>query len=334
MKVRIKVNEVREIDAESGRSLLAALREERIFLLSACGGRGGCGTCRAKVLEGATSPLTPSERHWLSEADKAAGVRLACQVKVERDLRIEIPEETFGIRHYETRVASLRDLTYDIKEVRLELTNPPEMEFRAGQFAQFRVPGSSADGPVYRSYSMASNPLSRGELTFQVRYVSKGICATYVHQRMKVGDNLTIVGPWGSVYLRDSDRDILFIAGGSGMSPVRSMLLDMVNRKCPRRTRCFFGAKSARDLYRVEEMKEFERKLPDFTFIPALSEPEPGAEWAGETGLITEVVDRRLPPGRPLDAYLCGSAMMVNACLKVLKAKGIADDRVFFDKFV
>jgi len=320
---------------EPGRSLLTELREAHVYLLSACGGRGACGTCRVKLADGASLPPTPSERHWLSKEELAAGVRLACQVKVDRNLSIEIPEETFGIREYRTQVADLRDLTYDIKEVRLKLVDPLEMSFLAGQFVQFRVPGTDPDQPpFYRSFSMASNPLARGELVFQIRYVPKGACTTYVHQKMKVGDDLTIVGPWGSTYLRDSERDILFIAGGSGMSPVRSILLDMVNRHSPRRTRYFFGAKSARDLFRVDEMRELEKKLPDFRFIPALSEPAPGDHWTGETGLITAVVDRHVMKGSQAEAYLCGSPMMVNTCMNVLKAKGIPDSRIFFDKFV
>jgi len=333
--LRIAINETRHLLVEPGRSLLTELREARVFLLSACGGRGACGTCRVRLADGAGLPPTPSERHWLSQEELAAGVRLACQVKVDRDLSIEIPEATFGIREYRTQVIGLRDLTYDIKEIRLKLIDPPEMNFRAGQFVQFRVPGTDPDQPpLYRSFSMASNPLARGELVFQIRYVPQGVCTTYVHQKMKPGDELTLVGPWGSTVLRDSDRDILFIAGGSGMSPVRSMLLDMVNRRSPRRTRYFFGAKSARDLFRVDEMRELEKKLPDFRFIPALSEPAPGDRWTGETGLITAVVDRHVTTGSQAEAYLCGSPMMVNTCMNVLKAKGIPDSRIFFDKFV
>ena len=334
MTVRITINEERVLAVEPGRSLLATLRDAQVFILSACGGRGACGTCRVRILQGADAPLTPSERHWLSPVDKAESIRLACQVKVERDLRIEIPVAGPGVGEYRAEVVSLRDLTYDIKEVRLKLLDPPEMHFRAGQFVQFQVPGRNAGETVYRSYSIASNPLATHELVFQIRHVPNGIATTYIHSQMRAADPVTIVGPWGSVYLRDSGRDVIFIAGGSGMSPVRSMLLDMINRRCPWRTRYFFGARTARDLFRVEEMKEIEKKLPDFRFIPALSDPDPGDNWTGERGLITDVVDRLVEKSPNADAYLCGSPTMVNACVKVLKARGLSDDRIFFDKFV
>lgn len=333
--MKITINNRKTVPAPAGRSLYAALTEAGVFIPSACGGRGGCGLCRLRVTRGAESqPLTRSELHWLKPEERAAGLRLSCQVQVLSDLQVAIPEGLLGIRSFEAEVAALVDLTYDIKEVRLRLLNPPEMAFKPGQYIQFRVPPNPlSKRVVFRAYSIASDPAERGELVLHVRYVPNGISTTYIHQQLKAGDRVVFNGPHGDFFLRESDREIVFIAGGSGMAPVRSMLLDMARRGIRRPTRYFFGAKTVRDLFLVDEMKALEKKLPDFTFIPALSAPAPGDAWEGETGLITEVVARRLKAPAPREAYLCGSPMMVEACIAVLKTKGMPEELLFFDKF-
>jgi len=218
--------------------------------------------------------------------------------------------------------------------VRLKLLEPPLMEFTAGQYIYVRVPPYELSAqPVYRTYSIASDPAHGEEIDLQVRYVPRGISTTYIHRYLKVGDELTVSGPAGDFRLRDSSRDILFVAGGSGMAPIRAMLLDMVAKRNPRRKRFFFGARSRRDLFLVEEMAELEKKLRDFRFIPALSEPLPGDDWDGETGLIPEVACRHLESAGNTEAYLCGSPSMVNACVEALRRKGLPDQLIFFDKF-
>jgi Na+-transporting NADH:ubiquinone oxidoreductase subunit F len=326
--VKITVNDRREIEAAGGQPLLAALRSAQVFLPSACGGRGACGRCRVKVEAGA-GDFSPKELKKLSDEERAGQIRLACQVPVERDLRIRIPETLLTIREYKTEVVALRDLTYDIKGVRLKLLEPPELPFKAGQYVQVRVPGR----PVFRSYSMASDPRQQSEIELQVRLVPGGICTSYIHRQLKVGDRLEFTGPEGDFALRDTGRDIIFIAGGSGMSPIKSMLHEMVNARSPRRAVYFFGAKALRDLFLVEEMRAFERALPNFSFVPALSAPEEGDHWSGERGLITEVVDRRYDRIANTEAYLCGSPPMIDACVAVLRKKGMTDDLIFYDKF-
>jgi len=332
-EVKIAVNDSREITVEGGRPLLSTLKDEQIFIPSACGGRGSCGLCKLKITEGAGEPL-PTELPWLSPDEQRQKVRLSCQIKVKNNLRIEIPEELFNVKQYEAEVTAIRDLTYDIKEVRLKLLAPGEISYRAGQFIQFEVPAYELTSePVYRAYSMSSDPARNGEIEMEIRYVPNGICTTYVHRHLKEGDKAIVNGPYGDFYLRETDRRIVFVAGGSGMAPIKSILHQMVNENNARSARYFFGARAARDLFLLDKMKEFEQQLPDFEFIPALSEPDPGDDWSGERGLITEVVARRVEGAADTEAYLCGSPLMIDACIEVLKEKGMPEELIYYDKF-
>ncbi|NQU39626.1 MAG: 2Fe-2S iron-sulfur cluster binding domain-containing protein [Lentisphaerae bacterium] len=331
--VTITINGEKSVTVEGGHPLLSTLKEEEIFIPSACGGRGSCGLCKLKVLEGAGEPL-PTEMPWLDPDEVASHVRLSCQVKVKNDIRIEVPEELFSVKQFETEVKAIRDLTHDIKEVRLKLIEPEGIEFTAGQFVHFEVPVYAlTDEPVYRAYSLSSGPTEHGEIELEIRYVANGICTTYVHQHLEVGQNITINGPYGDFYLRDTDSDIIFIAGGSGMAPIKSILHEMARTGSQRKARYFFGARSVRDLFLLDDMKALEEQLPDFRFIPALSDPDPEDHWEDETGLITQVVGRHVEDASQMEAYLCGSPLMIDACIAVLREKGMPEEKVYFDKF-
>jgi len=332
-EVKITVNKDKEFTVKGGSPLLSTLMSENIFIPSACGGRGSCGLCRVKVLEGAGQYL-PTELPWISDEEKAENIRLSCQIKVKNDISIEIPEELFNVKQYTSRVTRLRDLTYDIKEVTLELIEPGEIDLRAGSFIQFQVPEYElTDEPVYRAYSVSSNPKDNKKVEIEVRLVPNGICTTYIHNYLKEGDEVIFNGPYGEFYLRDTERDVICIAGGSGMAPIKAILLDMAEKGISRKTRYFFGARSTRDLFLLEEMNELEKVLPDFKFIPALSEPAAEDKWKGETGLITDVVARNLESGDNVEAYLCGSPGMIDACVKVLTGNGIPEELIYYDKF-
>ena len=186
---------------------------------------------------------------------------------------------------------------------------------------------------IYRAYSIASDPQKNDEIELEIRYVPNGICTTYIHKFLKVGDKLVINGPYGDFYLRDTSRDIIFIAGGSGMAPIKSILHQMRNENNQRRAIYFFGARSRRDLFLLDFMNEIQRVLPNFKFIPALSSPDQSDEWDGERGLITEVVDRKLQKLENTEAYLCGNPLMIDACIKVLQSKGMDQKSIFYDKF-
>ena len=332
-EVSISINDARDVTVEGGRPLLSTLRDEQIFIPSACGGRGSCGLCKLKILEGAGDAL-PTELPWLSPEEQQHKIRLSCQIKVKNALRIEIPEELFNVKQYEAKVVSIRNLTYDIKEVRLKLPPPAEINFKAGQFVQFEVPPYALTSePVYRAYSLSSDARLKDEIEMEIRYVPNGICTTYVHRHLKVGDKATVNGPYGDFYLRETDRDLILVAGGSGMAPIKSILHQMQHENNARRTRYFFGARAVRDLFLLEEMKAFEQQLPDFAFIPALSAPDPEDHWSGERGMITEVVDSHVETTDNTEAYLCGSPLMIDACIEVLKKKGMAEELIYYDKF-
>jgi Na+-transporting NADH:ubiquinone oxidoreductase subunit F len=333
-QVKVSINGgAKELTVDGGRPLLSTLTAEGIFIPSACGGRGSCGLCKLAVKSGA-GEYAPTELPWITDQDRAGNVRLSCQVKVKRDMEILVSEELFSIREYKTRVTSIRDLTYDIKEVTLRLQDSQELDFRAGKYVQFVVPAYElTPDPVYRAYSISSAPSQKETIELEIRLVSNGICTTYVFQHLAVGDEVTVNGPYGEFYLRDSDRDIIFVAGGSGMAPIKSILLDMADRGIRRKATYFFGARSVRDLFLVEEMKALEKKLPGFRFVPALSAPAPEDNWEGEKGLITEVLDRHFQRLDHHEAYLCGSPGMIDASIKVLQSKGLPPELIFFDKF-
>jgi len=331
---KIDINEGdREIVVEGGQSLLSTLNSEGIFIPSACGGKGSCGLCTLKVHDGGGEVLL-TETPWLSEEQIKENVRLSCQVKVKKDMKIEIPPEFFLIKQFETTVESIKDLTHDIKELRLKLNDPSEVDFKAGQFVQILTPQYELSSEeVYRAYSISSAPHDNNIIELQIRLVPNGICTTYVHKYLKEGDSLTITGPYGDFFLQDTDREIVFIAGGSGMAPVKSMLMNMKETGNKRKAMYFFGAVTKKDLFHVETMKQMEKDLANFEYIPGLSAPEESDKWDGETGLVTEVIDRKLPKADNHEAYLCGSPGMIDACVEVLKKKGMPEELIYYDKF-
>ncbi len=332
--VKISINDgSKELEVQGGQPLLKALNQEGVFIPSACGGRGSCGLCKVKVVSGGGQYL-PTELPWISDEEKKQQVRLSCQFKVKTDIAIVIPEELFLVKEFKTQVESIRDLTHDIKEVRLKLLDPSEITLKAGQYIQFEVPEyEKTDEKVYRAYSIASSPDDNKHIELEIRLVPNGICTTYVHKHLKEGDAVTINGPYGDFYLRDSDNPIIFIAGGSGMAPIKSILLDMEKKGNNRKASYFFGARSKRDLFLLDELKALEEKMPNFTFVPALSEPLEEDAWKGETGLITDVVRKNVKEGSKCEAYLCGSPGMINACIEVLTELGVLTENIFYDKF-
>ncbi|MBT3275171.1 MAG: 2Fe-2S iron-sulfur cluster binding domain-containing protein, partial [Spirochaetales bacterium] len=228
--VKITANVEKEYVVRGGRTLLSTLMGESVFIPSACGGRGSCGLCKVKVLDGA-GQILPTELPWLSEEEKDANVRLSCQVKVKNDIQIQIPEELFSVRQFTAKLARIRDLTHDIKELTLELIEPDSIEISAGQFIQLQTPEYElTDEPVYRAYSVSSPPSVTRTVEVEVRRVPNGICTTYVHDYMKEGDEVIFNGPYGDFFLRDTERDVVCIAGGSGMAPIKAILHDMLDK--------------------------------------------------------------------------------------------------------
>jgi len=332
-EVTITINGDKTIQAQGGRSLLNTLKEAKVFIPSACGGRGSCGLCKCKVIAGA-GDILPTELPWLSEDEKKNNIRLSCQIKVKQDMQLEIDPNLLYVREFRTRVASIIDLTHDIKQLTLALEAPNTIDFTAGQFMQIEAPEYElTDEPVYRAYSLSSSPSQHNTIEMEIRLVPDGICTTYIHRHLKVGDTMTVNGPYGNFCLSNTDAPIICIAGGSGMAPIKSILSHMKEQNIQRKAMYFFGARSKRDLFLLDEMKQLESELFDFKFVPALSEPAETDNWEGETGLITEVVDRYTQDATKMEAYLCGSPFMIDACVAVLTQNGMPEANIFYDKF-
>lgn len=330
----VDINDGRKkLTVTGGESLLATLKGQGIFIPSACGGRGTCSFCKLKILDGG-GPITPTEQPLLDEQEIADNVRISCQVKVRNDIRIRVPEELFSIREYRGTVERIRDLTHDIKELRIRLVEPETIEFRPGQYVQLEAPayGDNPD-PVYRAYSVASSPDETDSIELIVRRVPGGICTTWVFEHLEEGQEVRFNGPYGEFRLSDADgKPMIWIAGGSGMAPFWSIVRYMKAHDIARPCRYFFGAVAPRDLFLVEELNQLAKELDWFEFIPALSGQDL-PDWDGEKGLITAVVDRHVKEDPEQEGYLCGSAGMIDAAVKVLKAKGIPEASIFYDKF-
>jgi len=331
---QILVNEQKQLVVEGGRPLLSTLMGQGIFIPSACGGKGTCSYCKVKVLEGG-GPVLPTETPYLSPEELNSHVRLSCQVKVKDNLRIEIPEELFLVREYRVRVESILDLTPEIKSIRLAVLSPEEgIVFKAGQYVQFEVPKYKlTSGPEYRAYSISSDAAEHHSLELVITRVPQGAVTTYVHDFLKEGENLRATGPYGDFYLRNSDRDILFLATGSGMAPIKSMLHQIEHEKIKKKVQFFFGARTLKDLYYQEELSGWEKTLPDFKYVPTLSRSLEGDHWQGEKGRVTHLIEKYIPEGAAVDVYICGSPAMVDSCAEILKRKEIPEERIFFDKF-
>lgn len=328
---KIKVGE-KTLVVIGGQSLLRTLGERKIFLPSACGGKGACGVCKCKVINGA-GPLLPTETPYLSDRERKENVRLSCQVKVKQDIEIQIPPEILDVKDFQTTVTKITDLTHDIKGVRFQIPEGEKIDFKAGQFVNFVTPPyGDIDSPTPRAYSIASSPSEKTALELIIRLVPNGICTSFVFEHLKENDPIQIIGPFGEFFLRDSDREIICIAGGSGLGPIRSILLDMIDRGISqRKTTFFFGAVNLKDIYYVEEFSRIQQQHSWFSFVPALSGNEEGHSF--ERGIITEVVARHYETLDNHEAYLCGSPGMINACIQTLSKKGLPESQIFYDKF-
>jgi Na+-transporting NADH:ubiquinone oxidoreductase subunit F len=329
----LTVNDEQEFTVEGGRDLLSTLTGNKVFVPSACGGRGTCGECKLKVLEGA-GPLLPTEEPHLEPHEREAGIRLSCQVKVRQDIRIEIPEELFAVQEYTTRCTHITDLTHDIKQFTLELEEPQTIDYFPGQYVQLLTPRyEKSSEEVYRAYSISSDPADKTTIELIIRLVPGGICTTYCFEYLKPGDPVKINGPYGDFQLTDTSAPIVFIAGGSGMAPIKCMLHHLKNTRNTRKATYYFGANKVKELFLTERMKHFESELPDFTFVPVVAAPDEDEQWHGETGLVTDAVKRDLTNAAECEAYLCGSPGMIDASIKVLTELGLKEQNIFYDKF-
>ncbi|MDP1571075.1 MAG: NADH:ubiquinone reductase (Na(+)-transporting) subunit F [Vicinamibacterales bacterium] len=374
-QVRIVVNgdEAKPIVTQAGGTLLATLADQKIFIPSACGGKGTCGVCTAKVLEGGGAVL-PTERSHISRGEEREGVRLTCQVKVKGDMRIEVPHEIFSVQEWVCTVRSNENVATFIKELVLELPEGQSVPFRAGGYIQIKCPPhvahykdfhvedeyrgdwdkfnmwryvSTVDETVSRAYSMANYPDERGVIMLNVRIASPpprgpegippGVMSSYIFN-LKPGDKVTIAGPFGEFFTKETANEMMFIGGGAGMAPMRSHIFDLFKRVKTGRTVTFwYGARSLREAFYVEDFDSIQRDYPNFKWHLALSEPLPEDNWTGHTGFIHKVVLAQYlkdhPAPEDIEYYLCGPPMMLQACMTMLDNLGVERENVLFDDF-
>ncbi len=370
--VNIEINGEKTIDVPAGDKLLQTLSANDIFLASACGGGGSCAQCKCIVTEGGGSILPTEESHF-NRREIREGWRLSCQVPVKQDMKIVVPEEVFGVKQWECTVESNPNVATFIKELTLRLPEGENVDFRAGGYVQLEAPPhhvkfkdfdieeeyrgdwahfkffdleSKTDETVIRAYSMANYPEERGIVKFNIRIATPpprtqglppGKMSSYVFS-LKPGDKMTVYGPFGEFFAQDTDKEMVFIGGGAGMAPMRSHLFDQLRRlKTDRKITFWYGARSLREMFYVEDFDSLAAENANFEWHVALSEPQPEDNWSGYTGFIHNVLYENYlkdhPAPEDCEYYMCGPPMMNMAVIKLLKDLGVEDDHVFLDDF-
>ena len=332
-------NGKKKIDIKGGAPLLQTLAESGIFVPSACGGRGSCGACKVKVVTD-IGPHLPTETPYLEPEEIEQNVRLSCQIKCKEDLELEIPESLFNVKQFAGVIERITDVTHDIKEVYVKLPDGEEVSFSCGQYGQLEVPPyDKVKTPTQRAYSMSSPPSDKNHLEFLVRLVPGGIVTTYVHEHLKEGQKVNVIGPFGDFGVKDTGATMICVAGGSGMAPFKSIFNHMIETGEieTREVWYFFGARTKKDMFYLDWLYELDGKYEKFHFVPALSEPQEDDEWTGPTGLITEVLNgyltEKIDRSHTLEGYLCGSPGMLDACMAVMRKNDMTEDQIYFDKF-
>lgn len=373
-QVRIGVNSdaSKAINTNAGGKLLGVLANVGVFVPSACGGGGTCGQCKCKVKSGGGS-LLPTEESHINKREAREGYRLACQVSVKQDMEIELHEEIFGVQKWECEVVSNDNKATFIKELKLKLPEGESVPFRAGGYIQIECPPhkvkysdfdvaekyhpdwnhfklwdvvSEVNEPVTRAYSMANYPLEEGIIMLNVRIASPpprnmslpaGKMSSYIFG-LKPGDKVTISGPYGEFFAKETDNEMVFIGGGAGMAPMRSHIFDQLKRLNTKRKMSFwYGARSKREMFYVEDFDGLAAENDNFQWHVALSDPLPEDNWNGYTGFIHNVLFENYlkdhPAPEDCEFYMCGPPMMNAAVIRMLEDLGVERDNIFLDDF-
>ncbi|HLR21254.1 MAG TPA: 2Fe-2S iron-sulfur cluster binding domain-containing protein [Tissierellaceae bacterium] len=332
-EVQMTINNDKQFTIEGGNTLLSTLIDEKIFIPSACGGKGTCGYCKVQIHEGG-GPTLATELPFLTDKEQENNVRLSCQCKVKEDIQIEIPEELFNVKEYDAVVGDITDLTSIIKSIRIKLPKGQEVNFKAGQYMQLKAPlYEGNDEEVYRAYSIASSPSEKTFIDLIIGYVPEGVATTYVHHHLNPNDAVNLNGPYGDFYYQDNDREMILVAVGTGVAPILSILNYMKENNIERKAKFYFGAKTPEDLFMLDYFEEMEDTLYDFEFIPCLSRVTEEHNWDGFKGRVNNALEELLMEAEDKEAYLCGSEPMIDSVVDVLTKKGIPEDLIYFDKF-
>lgn len=369
--INILVNSEKDLVVHPGGKLLGALADQGLFVSSACGGGGTCGQCRVKVLEGGGA-LLPTEEGHITRREAANGERLACQVAVKQNMKIEVSEEVFGVKKWICTVRSNENRATFIKELILDLPLGEKMQFRAGGYIQIECPAyelkysefdipeeyrgdwdkfklweisSQVTEPVMRAYSMANYPEEDEIIMLNVRIASPppgknvpaGKMSSYIFD-LKPGDQVTVSGPFGEFFAKDTDKEMVFIGGGAGMAPMRSHIYDQLRRiKTKRKMTFWYGARSLREAFYVEEFDQLAAENSNFTWYMGLSDPLPEDNWTGYTGFIHHVLYENYLKNHPApedcEYYLCGPPMMNSSVTDLLINLGVEPENIMFDDF-
>lgn len=370
--VKININNEKTIEVPVGGKLLGALANAKLFVGSACGGGGTCAQCKVKVFEGGGAIL-PTETGHINKRQAREGDRLACQVAVKQDMKIEVPEEVFGVKKWECTVRSNDNVATFIKELVLELPPGENVDFRAGGYIQIEAPPhevdfknfdiaerfrddwdrfnvwqykSKVDEETIRAYSMANYPEEKGIIMLNVRIatpppraegVPPGKMSSFIFN-LKAGDKVTISGPFGEFFARETENEMVFIGGGAGMAPMRSHIFDQLGRlKSKRKMTFWYGARSKREMFYVNDFDTLAAENENFTWHCALSDPLPEDNWTGYTGFIHNVLYENYlkdhPAPEDCEFYMCGPPMMNAAVIQMLLDLGVERENIMLDDF-
>jgi propane monooxygenase reductase component len=326
-----------EIEVREDQNILRAAAEQGIMLMHGCK-EGQCSSCKSFVLDGDDIELDKYSTFALPDYEKDEGFTLLCRAHVYEDVTIELLNydedmirSGLPIQEAVAEVVSIDAVTHDMRHLVLRLVEPKEIRFFPGQYLDVAIPGSEDT----RSFSMA-NISSRddGLLEFVIKVYPDGLFSSFLDTKLAVGDRLDVVGPFGVFTLREGrDGDLIFVGGGAGMAPILCLLRSLVERGITRKATYYYGARRRRDLCFDKELRSLEEVLPDFRYIPALSEATAEDAWDGEVGFITDVVRRHESNLAEVDAYVCGPPPMVEAAMSVLTDLGAIEKRIYYDKF-
>ncbi|ULQ45186.1 NADH:ubiquinone reductase (Na(+)-transporting) subunit F [Flagellatimonas centrodinii] len=370
--IKLLINDERTLEVPTGGKLLTTLAECGLFVPSACGGGGSCAQCRVRIESGG-GDILPTELNHITKREAKEGERLSCQVAVKQDMKIYIPEHVFGVKKWECTVRSNHNVATFIKELVLELPEGEKVNFRAGGYIQIECPAhevsyksfevedrfrdewdkfniwqytSKVTEKVERAYSMANYPEEAGIIMLNVRIASPpprqpdvpaGKMSSYIFN-LKPGDKVTISGPFGEFFARETEKEMVFIGGGAGMAPMRSHIFDQLRRiKTNRKITFWYGARSLREMFYVDDFNMLAKENDNFSWHVALSEPKPEDNWSGYTGFIHNVLyenylkDHKAP--EDCEYYMCGPPMMNAACIKMLLDLGVERKDIMLDDF-
>jgi Na+-transporting NADH:ubiquinone oxidoreductase subunit F len=370
-KIKLLINDEKSIEIMPGGTLLSALASYNIFIPSACGGGGTCAMCKCQVLKGGGDILATEKTH-INRKDAKNFVRLACQVKVRESMDIHIPEEIFSIRQYTGTVTSNENVATFIKFLKFDIDKGEILKFKAGGYVQISVPvniynfkdfcieekyredwdkfnlwkyKTIVDQPIFRAYSMANHPAEGNRVALTIRIatppptnpdVNPGQCSSYVFS-LKKGDKIDFSGPYGEFFMKDTEREMIYVGGGAGMAPMRSHIFHLFHTlKTNRKVTFFYGARSKKENFFDDEFKEIEQNFKNFIQITALSDPLKEDNWTGPVGFIHNVAhDFLLKHEDPTEVeyYLCGPPMMIDSVIDMLDNLGVESDMIAYDKF-